>query len=127
MFARFSISNQEGFTLIELISILIIMGVLASVMVEKFDLLSDTAAQRALLEGVKELNVRETLGWTNLKLSNTGWTNDADVFAAIETKLGSSYVWIDGPNASGGKLAFRAESVALSRTQSTTSSMGSWK
>jgi hypothetical protein len=103
------------------------MGVLASVMVEKFDLLSDTAAQRALLEGVKELNVRETLGWTNLKLSNTGWTNDADVFAAIETKLGSSYVWIDGPNASGGKLAFRAESVALSRTQSTTSSMGSWK
>ena len=70
MFARFSISDQKGFTLIELISAMIIISVIGSVAVKKLDLLSDTASQRILLEGVKELNARETLVWTNMKLSS---------------------------------------------------------
>ena len=123
----FSVSNQKGFTLIELISVLVIMGVIASVSVKKFDLLSDTAAQRALWEGVKELNARETLVWTNSKLSNSGWTSDVDVFAKIDTELGFDYVWTVGPNASGGTLSFRSEFSILSRTVSATSSSGRWK
>ncbi len=127
MSARFSISDQKGFTLIELISVLVILGVIASVSVKKFDLLSDTAAQRALWEGVKELNARETLVWTNSKLSNSGWTSDVDVFAKIDTELGFDYVWTAGPNASGGTLSFRSEFSILSRTASATSSSGKWK
>jgi prepilin-type N-terminal cleavage/methylation domain-containing protein len=102
MFAPYSISDQKGFTLIELISILIILSVLVSVVVKRLDLLSGTASQKAILEGVKELNAREKLVWTNMKLSDTGWTNDADVFAMTETNLGAAYVWTAGPNASGG-------------------------
>ncbi len=126
MSARFSISDQKGFTLIELISILIILGVLASVAVKRLDLLSDTAAQRALLEGVKELNGREKLVWTNIKLSDTGWINDANVFVEIDTNLGAGYVWTAGPNATGGTLSFQSESNVLSRTASTTSSWARW-
>jgi hypothetical protein len=61
-----------------------------------------------------------------MKLSDTGWTNDADVFAAIDTNLSAEYVWTDGPNASGGTLSFSSESSILNRTASTTSSWGRW-
>ncbi len=123
---RLSLSNQKGFTLIELISMMIILGVLATVVVKKFDILSDTASQRAILEGISELNARESLTWTNMKLSNTGWTNDADVFAGIDTNLGTEYVWTAGPNFSGGTFSFKSESSILSRTASTASSWGRW-
>ena len=126
MFTRFSISNQQGFTLIELISIMIILGVLATTVIKKFDILSDTASQRALLAGVSELNARESLTWTNMKMSPTGWTNDADLFTGIDTNLGGDYVWTDGPNALGGTLTFDSESKILNRTASTASSWGRW-
>ena len=126
MFARLSISDQKGFTLIELISVMIIFGMLASVTIKKFDLISDAAAQSALWEGVRELNARETLVWTNSKLSNSGWTSDVDVFAKMDTELGFDYVWTAGPDASGGTLSFRSEFSVLSRRVSTTSSSGRW-
>ncbi len=126
MFSRFTISDQNGFTLIELISVLIILGVLATTIVKKFDILSDTASQKALLTGVSELNARESLTWTNMKLSNTGWTSDVDVYAGIETNLGTDYVWTAGPNLIGGTLSFKSESRILNRTASTTSAWGRW-
>ena len=48
--------NQKGFTLIELVSVMIIMGVVASVSIQKFDIVSNTANERALITGIKELN-----------------------------------------------------------------------
>jgi prepilin-type N-terminal cleavage/methylation domain-containing protein len=123
----FSISDQKGFTLIELISVLVIMGVMSTVVIKKFDVLSGTATARALQEGVKELNVRETLVWTKSKISDTGWTYDIDIFNEMETGLGGDYVWTSGPNTSGGTLSFESTSVALSRTPSTTSSIGRWR
>ena len=80
--------NQKGFTLIEIISVMIIMGVVASVSIQKFDLLSDAASQRALYAGIKELNIRESLTWTNLKISSAGYTRDEDLYPLIDTNLG---------------------------------------
>ena len=119
--------NQTGFTLIELIAILVILGVMASVGLKKLDLLSDTATNRILREGVKELNIRESLTWTNIKLSPAGWENDEEVFASLDTNLGSNYKWTAGPNTAGGILRFRSHSISLTRMLSTTSSIGSWK
>jgi prepilin-type N-terminal cleavage/methylation domain-containing protein len=126
MFTRYTISDQKGFTLIELISMIIILGVLATVITKKFDILSGTASQRALVEGVSELNARESLTWTNIKLSPAGWTNDVDLFTGIETNLGIDYVWIAGPNILGGTLTFESESRILNRTASTASAWGRW-
>ena len=119
--------NQNGFTLIELISAMVIIGVMASVGVKKMDLISDTATDRTMMEAVKELNIKESLTWTNVKLSPVGWIDDAQLFAVIDTDLGSDFKWIAGPNALGGRLSFRTTSIVLSRTASTTSSIGSWQ
>ena len=126
MFARFSISDQKGFTLIELISVMIIMSVIASVAVKRLDLVTGTATDRVFQEAVQELNEREHLTWIDIKLSSTNWTNDADVFSVMDTSLGGDFGWSAGPNASGGTLSFRSVSSALSRTASTTSSSGRW-
>ena len=118
--------NQRGLTLIELVAVIVIMGVIASVAVKKTNLISSTATNRALLEGVRELNIRESLTWTNTKLSAANWADDGQLFSTIDTNLGFDYVWSAGPTASGCTLSFRSESVALSRNASTNSSMGSW-
>ena len=119
--------NQVGFTLIELISVMVIIGVMASVGVKKMDLISDTATDRVMLEAVKELNIRESLTWTNIKLSTAGWLDDAKLFSVMDTDLGSDYKWTAGPNALGGTLTFRNKAIVLNRTASTTSSIGSWQ
>ena len=72
MYKKFNCLNQKGFTLIEMISVLIIMGVVASVSIQKFDVISNNANERALIAGIKELNVREALVWSNLKISGDG-------------------------------------------------------
>jgi len=121
-----NILNQKGFTLIELIAVMVIIGVMGSVAVKKMDLLSHTAADRALILGIKELNVRESLTWTKIKISNAGWQNDSNLFAEIDTNLGAGCGWTSGPAASGGTLLLRSQSAVLTRSASTATSAGRW-
>ena len=120
------IPTQKGFTLIELISVLVIMGVMASVVIKKFDLLTDNASITALKAGVKELNTQESLIWIKMKLSETGWAADLDVYDAVDKNLGTEYSWSPGPNISGGTLHYRSQSVALIRNKSSGKTPGSW-
>ena len=122
----FSSSDQKGFTLIELISIMVILGVMASVSVKRLDLLSGSATDSVLHEGIKELNIRESLVWTDIKLSSANWANDAEVILRMDTDLGPDFIWTAGPDAAGGTLRFRNQSIVLTRIASTTSSSGSW-
>ena len=122
--------NQKGFTLIELISVMIIMGVVASVSIQKFDIVSDTAGVKALHLGIKELNIRESLTWSNIKISTDGYTNDADLWSLVEPDLvlGGKYHWAPGPDMdAGGTLHFQSHSIALNRQPSTTTAAGKWK
>jgi prepilin-type N-terminal cleavage/methylation domain-containing protein len=124
---NYYLRNQKGFTLIELLSVMIIMGVMGSVAVKKVDFITDTAAAQALEFAVKELNTRESLTWTNIKLSKDGWKDDSTVFAAMDTDIGPQYNWVPKPNISGGRLHFRSSKIALSRTASTDMSAGKWQ
>ena len=119
--------NHHGFTLLELLSVLVIMGVLASVTIHRFDLMSGTASNRAIASAISELNVREALTWTNFKLSSSGWAGDEDVFVQVDTDLGSDYHWNSGPTSSGGTLEFRYISIDLVRNPSTNVTAGVWK
>ena len=122
-----SLGNQKGFTLIELISIMIILGVLGSVAVKKYDNLTNTANERVLATAVKELNARESLIWANMKISSDGYTNDTDVYTALNTDLGSRVKWNPGPTIDGGTLHIDSQSIVLNRTHSTNSAAGKWQ
>ncbi len=121
------IPNQTGFTLIEIMAVLVIISVMASVATKKYIDISDLAKNRALVTGITELNSRETLTWTNQKFAPGGYTNDADIWTAMTTDLGTGYSWIAGPDASGGTLEFGARTRILTRTVSTTITAGRWQ
>ena len=127
MKVRFSKLNQEGFTLIELISIMIILGVLGSVAIRKYDNLTKTANMTALAAAVIELNVRESLIWANMKISGDGYTMDEHVFAALDKNLGAKLKWDPGPTVDGGTLHLESHSIRLNRTPSKRSAAGKWK
>jgi len=118
--------NRKGFTLLELMAVLVIMGVMFSVAIKKYDLLSDSASINALKAGVRELNTQETLVWIDMKLSDTGWTGDVDVYNAVGKNLGRGYGWNPGPTITGGTLHYEGQSVALVRNQSKRNIAGSW-
>ena len=124
---RRKLPNQEGFTLIELLTVMIIMGVMGSVAIKKVDFITDTARAEALATAVKELNVRESLTWFNVKISNDGYTTDEDDFAALDKDLGDKFKWNPGLTIDGGTLHFESQSIVLHRIPSTSSAAGRWQ
>jgi MSHA pilin protein MshA len=121
-----SVTNQSGFTLIEIMAVLVIISVMASVATKKYIDISDVARDRALQAGMTELNSRETLTWTNQKFAVGGYTNDNDIWTAMDTDLGGGYSWTAGPDATGGTLSFGNQAVALNRAASTTIAAARW-
>ncbi|MBT8369119.1 MAG: prepilin-type N-terminal cleavage/methylation domain-containing protein [Deltaproteobacteria bacterium] len=119
--------TQNGFTLIELLSVMVIMSVMVSVGIKKFDNLSDNAGITALQSGIRELRTRETVTWTKIKLSDTGYSNDVETYSAVDTNIGRGYNWNPGPSITGGRLHFKSQSIDLSRVKSTPTSPGSWE
>jgi len=123
---RSLVRNNQGFTLIELVSVMVIMGVLGSVGVHKFGMVTDTAGLKALEYSVTELNIRETLTWYDMKMSNENWTSDEALFGQVDKNLGPDFVWDSGPTKDGGVLLLRDYAISLKREPSTASQSGRW-
>lgn len=124
--ARYLLLNSKGFTLIELIAVLVILSTLFALVIPRFIDLAESAERKALDFAIAELDSRECLAWAKIKLSVPGWQNDDEVRAHVDYNLGSEYSWRAGPEATGGTLDFKAKYLNLHRTESTNTSAPDW-
>lgn len=120
-------NKQSGFTLIEIIAVFALLAVLASISVPKFINLGSTASQRALQAALSELNAQESMVWSRVKLSETGWVDDETLFLEIDTELGTGYKWTPRVEIDGGNLHFKDQMLKLKRSPSTSVSVGKWE
>jgi hypothetical protein len=105
---------------------LIILGILASVAVARYNDLEDNSRQIAIDSAISDLNGRESLTWSNQKISTTGYVNDQNIVNAIDYNLGDSYTWSIAPSQTGGTVEFQGLSVAINRTPSTAAQPAVW-
>lgn len=120
-------TNQSGFTLIEIIAVLAILAVLASLSIPRFVEVDANAGRQALVSSVAELNSRESLTWSQVKLTATGWVDDAGVFSQLDTDLGPDFKWTPRAAIDGGRLHFREQTLSLEREASLATRAGKWK
>ena len=119
--------NQNGFTLVEIIAVLILLSVLAAIAVPKYIDLEQNAQQKAFDGAISELNGRESLVWANQKMSGSGYQDDDQLMLAVDYYLGNDYAWQPGhPVASGGDLTFKGETVTFNRTASDAAKPAIW-
>jgi prepilin-type N-terminal cleavage/methylation domain-containing protein len=119
--------KKNGFTLIEVIAVLVLLGILAAIAVPKYIDMAENARNRAIDAGVSELNGRESATWGNVKLSQDGWVSDTATFGLMDTALDGDYVYSVAATETGGSLQFQeATAVPLTRAASTDTSPARW-
>ena len=137
MKTKHMLKGQEGFTLVEIIAVLIILGILAAVAVPRYIDLEANAKLRAVDASRSELNGRENLRWAQLKIGPVSFASDAALDNEIvtgtsgggwNTDMGADYAWTVAPTAAGGTISFQSGTgVALTRTAATLNSPGTWQ
>ena len=127
--------KRNGFTLIEVIAVLVLLGILAAIAVPKYIDMADNAKDRALDAGIAELNGREALAWGQQMLATAGYTASSEglIQTAVGNDLnqgsGTDYTLTVNANTIAGTMQCRgypSTALPLTRTVSTATAPATW-
>lgn len=116
--------NQRGFTLIEILAVLIILSIIVAIAVPKIISMDKTAENTAIKVAIVELNSIELGCWTQFKMANDVVVSDAELFKTCNYTI-NNHEWMS-LDQSGGILRFKESKVHLHRRHSANHEPARW-